>query len=76
MARIDILRTGCLVSISDEALVREVAGGHEEVVIHVAEQGIKAASAVVIDGLLLGSCNNAGPDRDGLLAGGAGPPPR
>ncbi len=67
--------------------MRELAGDHQEVVVHdlrnddaaatlAAEQGIKAVPAVVVDGRLLGCCSNAGPDRDELVAAGVGPAAR
>jgi hypothetical protein len=46
---------------SREAVVREVAGGHQEV--------------VVVDGRLLGYRNNAVPDREELMAAGVGQSP-
>jgi glutaredoxin 3 len=80
--RIEIFSAGCPVCVSGEALVREVAGDQQEVVVHdlrnedaaarAAEQGIKAVPAVVVDGRLLGCCSNAGPDRDELVAAGVG----
>ena len=83
--RIEIFTAGCPVCVSGEALVRELAGDHQEVVVHdlrhdeaaatqATEQGIKAVPAVVVDGRLLGCCNNAGPDRDALVADGVGQP--
>lgn len=71
--------------VSGEALVRELAGDYQEVVVHdlrhdeaaatlAADQGIKAVPAVVVDGRLLGCCSNAGPDRDELVAVGVGQP--
>jgi glutaredoxin len=82
--RIEIFSAGCPVCVSGEALVREVAGDSQEVVVHdlrndeaaalAAEQGIKAVPAVVVDGRLLGCCSNAGPDRDELVAAGVGQP--
>lgn len=69
--------------VEGEALVRELAGDDQEVVVHdlrhdeaaatlAAEQGIKAVPAVVVDGRLLGCCSNAGPNRDELVAAGVG----
>ena len=71
--------------VEGEARVRELAGDHQEVVVHdlrndeaaaalAAEQGIKAVPAVVVDGRLLGCCSNAGPNRDELVAAGVGQP--
>ena len=71
--------------VSGEALVREVAGDHQEVVVHdlrhdeaaatlAADQGVKVVPAVLVDGRLLGCCSNAGPDRDELVAAGVGQP--
>lgn len=83
--RIEIFSAGCPVCVSGEALVRELAGDHQEVVVHdlrddeaaagrLAEQGINAVPAVVVDGRLLGCCSNAGPDRAELIAAGVGRP--
>ena len=83
--RIEIFSAGCPVCASGEALVREVAGDAQEVVVHdlsndkaaaarAAEQGIKAVPAIVVDGRLLGCCSNAGPNRDELVAAGVGQP--
>jgi predicted DsbA family dithiol-disulfide isomerase len=83
--RIEIFSAGCPVCVAGEARVREVAGDHQEVVVHdlrsneeaaarAAEQGIGAVPAVVVDGRLLGCCSNAGPDRAELLAAGVGRP--
>ena len=66
--------------------MRELAGDHQEVVVHdlrgdeaavarAAEQGIGAVPAVVVDGRLLGCCSNAGPDAAELIAAGVGQPP-
>jgi hypothetical protein len=84
--RVDIFRAGRPVCISGEALVREAAGDHPEVIIRnlriyeaaaplVAERSIKAVPADVVDGRLLGYCNNAGPYRDELVAVGVGRTP-
>ncbi|MCA1835646.1 MAG: hypothetical protein LC721_04645 [Actinobacteria bacterium] len=85
--RIEIFSAGYPVCVSGEAVVCQVAGDHqEEVVIRdlrsdeaaarlVAERGIKAVPAVVVDGRLLGCCNNAGPDREELVAAGVAQPP-
>ena len=82
--RIEVFSAGCPVCAAGEALVREVAGDYQEVVVHAlrndegaalaAEQGIKAVPAVVVDGRLLGCCSNAGPHRDELEAAGVGRP--
>ena len=83
--RIELFSAGCPVCVEGEALVRELASDHQEVVVHdlrddpaaatlAAEQGIKAVPAVVVDGRLLGCCSNAGPDRDELAAAGVGQP--
>jgi len=82
--RLEIFGGGYPVSVSGEALVREVAGDRQEVVIRdlsadeaaatlVAERGIKAALAAVVDGRLLGCCNDAGADHDERVAAGVGP---
>ena len=84
--RIEIFSAGCPVCVAGETRVREVAGGHQEVVVHdlrndeaaaarAAEHGISTVPAVVVDGRLLGCCSNAGPDRDELVAAGVGRPP-
>jgi hypothetical protein len=84
--RIEIFSAGCPICEAGEARVRELAGGHQVVVVHdlrndaaaaakAAEQGINAVPAVVVDGRLLGCCSNAGPDRDELVAAGVGQPP-
>lgn len=81
--RIELFSAGCPVCVEGEALVRELAGNYQEVVVHdlrndeaaatlAAEQGIKAVPAVVVDGRLLGCCSNAGPNRDELVAAGVG----
>ena len=82
--RIEIFSAGCPVCAAGEARVRELAGDHQEVVVHdlrtdeasarAAEQGIRALPAVVVDGRLLGCCSNAGPDRYELVAAGVGQP--
>src|SRR5687767_2745707 len=62
--RIELFSAGCPVCVEGEALVRELAGDDQEVVVHdlrhdeaaatlAAEQGIKAVPAVVVDGRLL-----------------------
>lgn len=48
--------------------------GDEAAATLVAERGIKAAPAVVVDGRLLGCCNNAVADHAELEAAGVGPP--
>ena len=69
-----------------EAEVRELAGPHQEVVVHdlradttaaarAAEQGVNVVPSIVVDGRLLGCCRNAGPNRDELVAAGVGQPP-
>lgn len=84
--RIEIFSAGCPVCIAGEARVRELAGGHQEVVVHdlrsddaavarAAEQGINAVPAVVVDGRLLGCCSSTGPVPADLLAAGVGRPP-
>ena len=83
--RIELFSAGCPVCVEGEALVRELAGDHQEVVVHhlgadgaaatlAADRGIKAVPAVVVDGRLLGCCSNAGPNRDELVAAGVGQP--
>ena len=70
-----------------EAQVRELAGPHQEVVVHdlrddrnaaavarAVEQGVNVVPSIVVDGRLLGCCRNAGPDRDELVAAGVGQP--
>lgn len=68
-----------------EAQVRELAGPHQEIVVHdlradesaatrAAEQGVNVVPAVVVDGRLLGCCRNAGPDPEELVAAGVGRP--
>ena len=70
-----------------EAQVRELAGPHQEVVVHdlradrnaaaaaqAAEHGISVVPSIVVDGRLLGCCRNAGPDREELVAAGVGQP--
>jgi hypothetical protein len=87
MARgIELFSAGCPVCVSGEALVHEVAGDDQQVVIRdlrtdeaaarlVAERGIKAVPAAVVDVRPLGCCSNAGADRDELVAAGVGRPP-
>jgi hypothetical protein len=70
-----------------EAQVRELAGPHQDVVVHDlradrnaaaagrAEQyGVNVVPAIVVDGRLLGCCRNAGPDHEELVAAGVGRP--
>ncbi len=84
--RIEIFSAGCPVCEAGEARVRELAGDHQEVVVHdlrhdeaaavrAADQGIKAVPAVVVDGELLGCCRNSGPSDEELVAAGVGQPP-
>jgi len=81
--RIEVFRAGCPVCVSGDALGRDVAGDHQEVIIRnlrtdevaatpVAERRIKAVPGVVVDGRLLGCCNNTGPDCDEVVAAGVG----
>ena len=83
--RIEIFSAGCPVCEVREARVRELAGDHQEVVVHdmrdesaaalAAERGVKAVPAVVVDGELLGCCRNSGPSDEELVAAGVGQPP-
>lgn len=84
--RIEIFSAGCPVCEVGEARVRELAGDHQEVVVHdlrtdeaaaalAAERGVKAVPAVMVDGELLGCCRNSGPSDDQLIAAGVGQPP-
>jgi glutaredoxin len=79
MAKVEIFTAGCPVCDQGVQLVREVAGERHEVIVHdlrqdarAAEQasayGIKTVPAVVVDGSLLGCCQNTGPRREDLTA--------
>lgn len=81
--RIEIFSAGCPMCETAEAQVRELAGPHQEVVVHdlrtdpgvatrAAEQGVNVVPSIVVDGQLLGCCRNAGPNRDELVAAGVG----
>ena len=83
--RIEIFSAGCALCEAAETLVREVAGGHQEIVVHdlrrhpeaaarAAEHGVNAVPAIVVDGRLLGCCRNAGPSTEELVAAGVGRP--
>ena len=83
--RIEIFSAGCPVCEAGEARVRQLAGDHQEVVVHdllhdetaaalAADQGIRAVPAVVVDGQLLGCCRNSGPSDEELVAAGVGQP--
>ena len=83
--RIEIFTAGCPMCDTAEAQVRELAGPHQEVVVHdlradataaarAAEQGVTVVPSIVVDGRLLGCCRNAGPDREELVAAGVGQP--
>jgi glutaredoxin 3 len=83
--RIELFSAGCPLCEQGEALVREVAGKHQEVTIHdlrkdasaasrAAEHGVNVVPAVLVDGELLGCCRNTGPSREELIAAGVGRP--
>jgi glutaredoxin len=85
--RIEIFSACCPLCESAEAQVRELAGPHQEIVVHdlgadrnaaaaalAAEHGVTVVPSIVVDGQLLGCCRNAGPDREALVAAGVGQP--
>lgn len=85
--RIEIFSAGCPMCETAEAQVRELAGSHQEVVVHdlrtdpaaatqAVEAGVSVVPSIVVDGRLLGCCRNAGPDREELVAAGVGQPHR
>ncbi len=70
-----------------EARVRELAGSHQEVVVHdlsadrnaaavdrAEEYGVNVVPAIVVDGRLLGCCRTPGVDPHQLVAAGVGRP--
>ena len=79
MAKVEIFTAGCPVCDQGVQLVREVAGEGHVVIVHDLRQdaraadlafayGVKAVPAVVVDGSLLGCCQNTGPRREDLTA--------
>jgi glutaredoxin 3 len=81
--RIEIFSAGCPLCEAGEARVRQVAGDHQEIVVHdlrgddaaaerAAGYGVNVVPAVVVDGNLLGCCRNTGPSEAELVAAGVG----
>jgi len=71
--RIEIFSAGCSTCNETIELVRRLAGGSHEVVIHdmqkaevaskAKQHGVRSVPAVVIDGKLAGCCAGRGPDE-------------
>jgi len=79
MAKVEIFTAGCPVCDQGVQLVREVAGEGHEVIVHYLRQderaaerafsyGVRTVPAVVVDGSLLGCCQNTRPRREDLRA--------
>jgi len=79
MAKVEIFTAGCPVCDQGVQLVREVAGEGHEVIVHYLRQderaaerassyGVRTVPAVVVNGSLLGCCQNTGPRREDLRA--------
>jgi len=79
--QVEVFIAGCPVCEPAVRLVQETACPDCEIVIHdlhesgqekAAQYGIRAVPAVVVEGRLLSCCQNAGPNREDLVAAGIG----